>query len=119
MNRPCGTRNTLALQQGRLPALEAWVSSMSVTSCVLFSIVDHWPLRSVYLFAYEKTIDTSYLKMVKPATHVVGYKYFRKSWIFRYVFFACHRRSSDPSARLARLQIELSKARRMPQNTRF
>jgi len=32
----------------------------------------------VYLFAYEKTIDTSYLKMVKPATHVVGYKYFPK-----------------------------------------
>jgi len=32
----------------------------------------------VYLYAYEKTIDTSYLKMVKVATSVVGYKYFRK-----------------------------------------
>src|SRR5215467_121809 len=27
----------------------------------------------MYVFAYEKTIDTSYLKMVKPATDVVGF----------------------------------------------
>src|SRR5689334_5289262 len=69
-----------------------WTGSMGIVDvCNIvrsFTIVDHRPLRSVYLFAHEKTIDTSYLKMLKPATHVVGY--FRKSGIFRYVFSACH-----------------------------